>query len=421
MPVAMGRGAYVRMLAAVYAALFLIRIAFGVVLVTFPKYVPGGSDTLGWLSAASPLLELITIFFAPVFIARYGRKGILLTGLALGAVALYGLALTRAPLLLGAIYAVHGVASGFILVTTLAVIAKYAQPQHRGREMGIFNFVNIFGLVGGIVVGFLLSEAFRDDLEYTFVIAGALATLGLLYANRVIQLPPDEEDVAARERPRFRAAVRSMTNGRILLLTLPWLIVWTLVAAFLTFFPRITDTLQIGGVRTALSVLAVGALLVFAMLLWGWLADRLGHDVVMLVGAVGLALLMGTVVYAFFATQSTDPKVVFDAVMGHRVLIAVFLFAALAFAPAGLAAIADQAQGEAQGGAMSAYALTLSLGFIVGPPVVGEIATLDASYSMGGRLIVLFYAALALAILALVAAHYARRRGAPATPEVVHP
>src|SRR5688500_9413410 len=36
---AMGRGAYVRMLSAVYAAMFLIRVAFGVVVVTFAGYV----------------------------------------------------------------------------------------------------------------------------------------------------------------------------------------------------------------------------------------------------------------------------------------------------------------------------------------------------------------------------------------------
>lgn len=414
----MERSAYVRMLGAVYAALFLIRIAFGVVLVTFPLYVPGGSETLGLLSAASPLLELVTIFFAPVFINRYGRKGILLTGLALGAVSLYGLALTRTPILLGAIYAVHGVASGFILVTTLAVLATYAAPEHRGREMGIFNFVNIFGLVGGIVAGSLLSDAFKGQLEYTFVIAGALATGGLLYANRVIQLPPETPTAEGGRRPSFRAALRSMTNRQILLLTLPWLIVWMLVASFLTFFPRVTDQLDVGGGQTALSVVAVGVLLVVAQLFWGRLADKHGHDTIMLVGAIGLALLMGTIVYAFFATQSSDSTVVFDAVLSHKLTLGVFLFIALAFAPAGLAAIADHAQAGEQGGAMSAYALTLSLGFIVGPPVVGYMVKIDDVYGLGGRVTVVFFAALAAALLGLVLVHFLLRRMGGATPRM---
>lgn len=413
MPAVMERGAYVRMLTAVYAALFLIRVAFGVVLVTFPLYVPVSSGPLGLLNAASPLLELITIFFAPWFLARYGRKGILLTGLALGAIALYGLALTTDPLLLGAIYMLHGVASGFILVTTLDVIAVYAAPAHRGREMGIFNFVNIFGLVLGYVAGTALADVFAGELEYTFVIAGALATAGLLYANRVIRLPA-EELVARPETPKLSATLQTLRDPGILLLTVPWLIIWMLVAAVLAFSSRVTGALEVNLLSTILSVIAVGALLVFAQLFWGWLADRRGKDAIMLVGAAGLTLLMATVVFAFFSTESTDLKTVFDAVFSHTLLLALFFFAALAFAPAGLAAIADHAasadNATEQGGAMSAYALTLSLGFIVGPPAVGFIADFDAEANLGGRVIVVFFAALAALLFALVLVHYLRGR-----------
>jgi MFS family permease len=404
------RRAYVRMLSAVYAALFLIRVAFGVVIVTFPLYVSQGAGVLGLLLAASPLFELLAIFFAPWFITRFGRKGILLTGLALGAVALYALALTREPLLLGMISTVQGVAAGFILVTTLAVIATYAAPAHRAREMGLFNFVNVFGIVCGYVAGSALAKAFAAQLEYTFVIAGALATLGLLYANRVIQLPPADRAAALGERPSLRRTLRTMTNGRILLLVLPWLVVWMLVASVLAFSSRVTGALKVDTGNTILTVLGLGALLVIAQLFWGRLADRKGKEGIMLVGAVGLTLLMGTVVYAFFSVGTTDLNAVFDAVLAHRVILVIFLFAALAFAPAGLAAIADEAERGSEGSAMSAYALTLSLGFIVGPPVVGQIAEIDQAQNLGGRAIVLFFAAAATLVLALVLAHYVRAR-----------
>jgi MFS family permease len=113
---------------------------------------------------------------------------------------------------------------------------------------------------------------------------------------------------------------------------------------------------------------------------------------------------------------------VFEAVLSHRISLAIFLFVALAFAPAGLAAIADHAQDShpedsanpgTSSGAMSAYALTLSLGFTIGPPVVGYIAKFDDAYSLGGRVVVVFYAALAAALLALVLAHFVKQRIAP--------
>ena len=301
------RGQYVRTLAAVYVSLFLIRVAFGVSLVTFPLYVVGNDTAFSLVATTSPLLELITIVFAGVLIDKYGRKGVLLTGLGLGSVSLYGLALTRNVVLLGLINALHGIASAFILVTTLAVIATYAPPQRRGREMGIFNFVNIFGLVSGYVVGFLLVDAFRGQLEYTFIVAGALATAGLLFANRMIRLPQEEASPAApgEPRPSFRELVRAATKGPVLLLTAPWLIVFMLVGAFITFLSRITAaTLQISGVQTAVAVMGIGGLLVVGQLFWGRLADRHGRESIMLVGAAGFTLLMGVIVYAFFQTPA---------------------------------------------------------------------------------------------------------------------
>lgn len=515
------RGTYVRMLSAVYASMFLIRVAFGVTLVTFASYLAEGDFVYSLVVSASPLLELLTVAFAGVLIDRYGRKGVLLTGLGLGSISLYGLALTKNALLLGFVNAVHGIAAALILVTTLAIIASFAPPEHRGREMGFFNLANIFGWIAGFAVGGLLLDVFQERLEYTFVIAGLLATAGLLFANRMIPAnvePPMRSKadlVPSDHQPSIRELAKALSKPRLMLLIVPWLIVFMLVGPFITFFPRVGGDLQISGARTAAGVLAVGALLVGSQLFWGRLADRLGRERIMLVGAVGFALLMGIVVYAFFEAGSvtttealprfevtdaaaavpaallrvqsapgplpdagdepvpvveevsptsgapgtevtvrgrgllnvtgvrfngvpasfvhvdatrlvatvpdgaasgplqllspTAAQAIFQNVMSHALLLTLFLFTALAFAPAGLAAIADEAKGGAEGTTMSAYSLTLSLGFIVGPPVVGAI-----SEGFGGTGMVIYFAALAAGLLALVVARFvtAARRGA---------
>lgn len=513
------RGTYVRMLSAVYASMFLIRVAFGVTLVTFASYLSSGDFVYSLVVTASPLLELLTVVFAGVLIDRYGRKGVLLTGLGLGAISLYGLALTKNPILLGFVNAIHGIAAALILVTTLAIIAAFAPPERRGREMGFFNLANIFGWIFGFAVGGLLLDVFQDRLEYTFVLAGALATAGLLFANRMIPAriePPegvatDAGGIPHEHRPSLGELARALGKPRLMLLVVPWLIVFLLVGPFITFFPRVGGDLQISGASTALGVLAVGALLVGSQLFWGRLADKVGRERIMLVGAIGFALLMGIIVLAFFETgpvsaleahpafevtaataaaaaaaspgatlavqsvpgpvpdsqgdpvpvvESVTPasgppgtpvtvtgrglgnvtgvlfngapasfavedgrlvttvpadatrgplvlqyptpaRAVFQNVMSHWILLAIFLFTALAFAPAGLAAIADEAKGGAEGTTMSAYSLTLSLGFIVGPPVVGAI-----SEAFGGRGMIFYFAALAVGLLALVGARW---------------
>lgn len=507
----MTRGAYVRMLSAVYAAMFLVRVAFGITIVTFANYVKADDFVYSLIVTASPFTELVTVVFAGILIDRYGRKGVLLSGLGIGAIALYGLALTTNPFLLAFVNALHGVAAAFILVTTLAVIATYAPAEHRGREMGIFNLANLVGWIAGFVLGEILADYFVGRLEYTFVIAGGLATAGLLYANRMLALP--KETVTRKSAPpSLKDLAAAVGNKDILLLTAPWLIVFMLVGSLITFFPRVADELNISGGATSLGILAIGVLLMASQLFWGRLADRHGREAIMLVGAAGFALLMGVIMFGFFEspdqivtqavesfdvgttaattlapatftimaaaapaedpghpvpevdstvpvsggpgtevtlrgrglanvtrvsfnghdasfvvdeagtqltttvpegattgplllTSPTPPQVVFQHVMSHWLLLSLALFLALAFAPAGLAAIADEAKEGTQGTTMSAYSLTLSLGFIIGPPILGAV-----SERYGGPGMVIFFAVLAAALLGMVFTHFIRNR-----------
>jgi MFS family permease len=411
------KAAYVRLLVAALTSMFLIRVAFGVVLNILSLYLTQDNTTLGFVSIVSPVLEAATVIFAGVVIDRYGHKGVLLTGLGLAATALYALALTRNVYAISLISVFHGVASAFILVTTLAVIATYAPPEHRGREMGLFNFANIFGYIVGYAGAFVLEEAFgQEHLEYAFVLAGVMATAGLLFANQMIQLPPQERPIIRdlHHRASLRDLVQALRNRRLVLLVLPWLIVFMLVAALVTFLPRVTnEALNLSGGVTALGILISGALFVVAQLVWGWLADRVSREGVMLVGAFGFAALMGVVVYVFLQKAGADPTQIFDDVLSHRFVLLALLFAAFAFAPAGLAAIADEAKRGIEGSVMSVYSLSITFGFILGPPIVGFI-----SDTVGTPGVVAFLAAAGALMLAMVVARYVGARLAPSPEEV---
>lgn len=402
---------YLRLLSGVYLAMFLVRVAFGIVIITFGHYVVADDFVFGLVVSSSPLLELITVVFVGMLVDRYGRKQVLLSGLGLAAFALYGLALVSAEhyILLGVVNALHGVAAGLILVTTLAIIASLAQPETRGREMGLFNFANMFGWFAGFALGTALLDAFTD-LRYTFVLAGFLATLGLVYGQLNIREPPRAVDV---ERPDFRALARVFRNRRVLVLSAAWLMVFVFIGSLITFFSRfavpvedVTDVAAAptsGSSRVALGILALGVVFMGSQVVFGKLSDRYGREPMMLLGAVSFVCFMLLIV----ATADARGALAWVA-------LGLATVGTLAFAPAGLAALADEATKSTEGTTMSAYSIVLNIGMITGPPIVGAVSELA-----GTRGVSYFFVALAVALLALVLLRiYQIRRSRPASPAV---
>ncbi|HIH28633.1 MAG TPA: MFS transporter, partial [Thermoplasmata archaeon] len=140
---------YLRLLSSLYISTFFIRASFGIMLATLPIYLNITSQYIGYgiISAASPLFEMGTVLFIGAFVDRYGRKPVLLTGLITAAILLFCLAMTKNFYLIFCLNAVHGMAAGAILVSSLALLTDYAPEHRRGREMGAFDAFNMLGWV----------------------------------------------------------------------------------------------------------------------------------------------------------------------------------------------------------------------------------------------------------------------------------
>ncbi|MHB8606137.1 MAG: MFS transporter [Thermoplasmatota archaeon] len=394
-------GRYVRLLSGVYLAMFLIRVAFGIVIVTFSRYVTANDFLYGLVAASEPLLELIAVFFVGLAVDRFGRKGILLGGLGLGAVVLFGFALVPPRLLvvLALLNGVHGIASAAILVTTLAIIASYAPREHRGREMGLFNFANMFGYIAGAAAGSVMLATFTD-LRFSFVVAGSLAALGLAYAFFAVVDPKgargsEESGASHHEVPKLSAV---LANPRLVVLSLSWFMVFIFIGTVVAYFGRATTAAgsRTAGGTVAIALIVFGGVFVLSQTVFGRLADRWGRARAMLLGAFGfLGLMAAILVGALVGPRTNDGIVAF--IVAWWPLLLLFTVASLAFAPAGLAALADEAKAGREGATMSLWSVTLNLGFIVGPPIVGAVSTTSGAFG-----VVIFFFALSLLIVASV-------------------
>lgn len=149
------------------------------------------------------LAYLLTITSLIVSVGRlgdlFGRRRLLLAGIALFAVAstLCALAPTL-PLLIGA-RAVQGLGAAVMMALTMAFVGEIVPKDKTGSAMGLLGTMGAVGTTLGPALGGLLIAQFGWPSIFLFGVP--LALLALLMAYRY--LPPDRARDAQAKRPRF--------------------------------------------------------------------------------------------------------------------------------------------------------------------------------------------------------------------------
>ncbi len=357
--------------------------------------------------------------FAPVWGAVAdvtGRRRAVMVGTGLAAtVAVLPLTVVEGvwgPIGLRALYAV--VAVGFQPVM-LAVVSDLGGDEARGRSLGFFNSARGVGFAGGQVgAGVLLGLVAPAGL---YLAIAALSLVSTLAAALVTDPSPTPERapslgaVVAEIRRRLLPATEDRehlrTNG------LRWLYValalrnMTVLGVMSLLPVYLTETVLAGGVDLLGTVLAaelvMGVLLavnptgqsVF-MYLFGRVADSSGRKPLVVAGMAGsgaFALIEAVAV----APAGLWPKVGLAAV-GMVVIAASFS----AMTTGALAFIGDVAPPDRRSELMGLRSTAKGVGGVVGPPIVGGVATvagIQAAFAAGS---VLAFLAAALVARALV-------------------
>jgi len=356
-----------RSLVAVFGATFFVRFAFGITLAVFASYILGkltglnGGDegTVGLVSAAAPIGEFSTVLLSGVLADRIGRFPVLFGGMT-GAAVLFGVvALTRSVVALGALNFVFGIASGAILASSLAVVADRSTADERGLEMGRFDAMNLAGWLGGFAFGIAILgfiQGGRLPLSFlpgVFVIGAGVLFGGLGFTALLVRhLPPAD---IVRGAP-IRTILRGAFSGPVLIVILPWLVIYMLIGYILVFVGTASASVGFPDTYIAAAIGAGGAVLVVSQPRFGRLADRYGRTRLMDVGVVGF---VGVMVFASLA-------IAYGPYVEILVPLGICVLPALGYGPAALAAVADLARALSRGTTMAIYSLTISLGMVVG-------------------------------------------------------
>src|SRR5512133_531137 len=137
-------------------ALMMVVAAVASLNVALPDLARGtgaSQSQLQWIVDAYALVFAGLLLPAGALGDRYGRKGILLIGLAVFGGASIAAMLVDDPSTLIGLRAVIGVGAALVMPTTLSIITNVFPPQERGRAVGIWA-----GIAGaGAIIGLLLS------------------------------------------------------------------------------------------------------------------------------------------------------------------------------------------------------------------------------------------------------------------------
>jgi len=295
--------------------------------------------------------------------------------------------------------ALLGIGAAAILVSSLTLLTDYAPKNKRGREMGAFDAVNLLGWFVGFAVGYVLLGIFGDDRVYSLFLVGAgLAAFGLVYSLLNVKEP--EKTCVTVEHISLGMLRSVLMNRSVVLLIVPWLVVFIVIGSALAFGPSegSTDAIHLSWQRAVLAIVIIGAVLVSTQLFFGRLSDKVGRLPVLAIGTLGITGLIVSIAVLFFSSGGHGIHVAgSDRIIVGSVLV-LSLILALAFGPSSLASLADVADVKKRGTTMGLYSVVITIGLSLGSILVGFIS----EHAGGGAVVVFFLISAAVMVVFVV-------------------
>lgn len=134
------------------------------------------------------IVDAYTVVFAGLLLLvgalgdRFGRKGVLLTGLATFGLAAMGAAVVSDPTVLIALRAVMGVGAAATMPVTLSIITTTFPPEERGQAVGVWTGMAGGGAVLGLFGSGLLLQYYSWNSFFVLnVVLAALAFAGTVW------------------------------------------------------------------------------------------------------------------------------------------------------------------------------------------------------------------------------------------------
>ena len=259
---------------------------------------------------------------------KIGRKNTLIWIGILFSISAIGSAFANDPITFAVARFIGGLGVGASTVAAPAYISEIAPAKDRGRLVGLYQFMLVFGILLAFVSNFALSDIGENDWRW---MVGVEAFPAIIYTLFVITVPKSPRWLLTKNRTAEAKAVLATLNPELTIedlqadmdqgldehsssenifmkkyrfpLMLAFLIAFfnqfSGINAFLYYAPRIFEAAGLGESTALLSSIGIGLTNLLFTLLGIFLIDRLGRKQLMYIGSVGYIISLSLVAAAF--------------------------------------------------------------------------------------------------------------------------
>lgn len=312
----------------------------------------GTSDSFhGWVVMGMALWgTVVGALFGGFPTDRWGRKKTLFWIGILYSVSAIGSALANDPLSFAFFRFLGGIGVGVSTIAAPAYISEIAPAKDRGRLVGMYQFMLVFGIMIAFLSNYLLSgssendwrwmmgvEAFPAILYTIFIMAVPKSPRWLVLQNRhqeaedsLKQIGSDEV-IASFTTPvkGTQSDAKASENIWMKKYRFPLLLAFLIaffnqfsgINAFLYYAPRIFEEAGLGESTALLSSIGIGATNLLFTFVGIYLIDKLGRRQLMYIGSFGYILSLSLVAAAFYLewTGMAVPAFLFLFIASHAI------------------------------------------------------------------------------------------------------
>lgn len=381
-----GKGPFLAICGVAFLAYFSYTLARHPVLPLFAKSLGAAPEMIGLIAGISTVTGVFVKLPAGALSDIFGRRRLLLLGLAFFALVPFAYSLVSSPEQLLAVRFFHGFATAIFGPVATATVASISGGQ-RGEKIGWYSLADNSGRTFGPFMGGALLFLTANNYHLIYLIAGVLGVLALLAGTRLsMEDGARGGSAAAVAEPwkKFTAGIREVTSSRDVVITSAMEAgQYLAVGALFTFLPLYAVSVGLNTGQIGAIFLAQGIVTMLARPYTGKFSDRSGRKRLiiggMIVGAITLAIIP--------LTSSFYVLTLLGALFGLAVAIVT---------PSTMALVADLCRTERMGAAMGVFGTIWDVGEAAGPILAGMLIAWTASYFKSFLLIALLVLASAL-------------------------